>query len=291
MQLKQATLLSLALCVGTEASAQNIVELADSTNRFNILLTALETTGLDTVLEGTTEFTVFAPTDFAFQTALGTAGINNLINNPELLEQILLYHVVPGTITAAEVVNEEYLTTVYDQRLDISLTGNTVWVDSSVIQYVDLFASNGVVHVIDAPLLPNTENLLDTAEAVGGFDTLVAAVEAAGLSGALSAPGSEFTVFAPTDAAFGDLPDGTVPRLLLPVNIPTLSQILQYHVVAGRFYADEVVQLDSLTTINGLTLDVTVNASGVFIDGSQIIATDVETANGNIHVIDAVLLP
>ncbi|MFT4542202.1 MAG: transforming growth factor-beta-induced protein [Planctomycetota bacterium] len=290
MNFKNTAILSAVLAFGSTANAQNLVELAESTNRFNVLIAALEATGLDVVLEGSQDFTVFAPTDYAFYQSLGQAGIANLLANPEVLEQVLLYHVVPGLVPAADVVSSNYLTTVYDQRLSVELSAGSVLINNSLVQYTDLFATNGIVHVIDAPLLPNLSDLLETADEVGGFDTLIAAVGAAGLTPTLSSAGP-FTVFAPIDAAFGALPTGTVDRLLIPGNQSILSNILQYHVVPGRFYADQVVTMSSLTTVNNLTLSVSVVGNDVFIDGAKILLPDVETSNGNIHVIDAVLIP
>jgi len=286
----RSALLSTVIALGSTASAQNIVELADSTGRFNILLTALETTGLDVVLEGTQEFTVFAPTDYAFLQAFGQSGINNLLADPETLEQVLLYHVVPGVVSAADVVAADFLTSVYDQRLDVDVSSQGVWIDQSLVQYTDLFASNGVVHVIDTPLLPNLSDLVETAISNGSFQTLVTAVDAACLVPTLQSAGP-FTVFAPSDDAFANLPAGIVERLLLPGNKLVLSNILKYHVVPGRLYAEDVVTMNSLTTVEGLTLDVVINGGDVFIDGARVILADVETSNGNIHVIDAVLIP
>ena len=290
MQGLRNAILTLTVALGSSASAQNIVELAESTNRFQVLTAALEATGLDVVLEGTQDFTVFAPTDYAFQMALGTAGISNLLNDPELLEQILLNHVVPGVVTAADVAGSSFLTTVYDQRLAVEVNAGQVSIDGALVQYTDLFATNGVVHVIDAPLMPNVNDLLDTAAGVGGFDTLIAAVRSAGLAPTLDSQGP-FTVFAPGDAAFAALPAGSVDRLLVPSTQPLLARILQYHVVPGRLYADQVVTMSSLTTVNNLTLAVSLVGTDVFIDGAKILLPDVQTANGNIHVIDAVLLP
>ena len=112
---------SLLLGAGT-ASAQNIFELADSTNRFNVLTTALEATGLDqAVKDANTTLTVFAPTDFAFFQTFGQAGVNNLLlpQNLPILEQVLLYHVVPGALTSTDVVATDQLTTLLDQRIDL----------------------------------------------------------------------------------------------------------------------------------------------------------------------------
>jgi uncharacterized surface protein with fasciclin (FAS1) repeats len=133
----------------------------------------------------------------------------------------------------------------------------------------------------------STKNIVETAIEAGSFSTLVAAVQAAGLAGTLSGPGP-FTVFAPTDDAFAKLPEGTVESLLQ--NPEQLAEILKYHVVSGKVMASDVVNLSSATTVQGgkLTIDTT---NGVMVNGAMVTATDIETSNGVIHVIDTVLLP
>ena len=130
-------------------------------------------------------------------------------------------------------------------------------------------------------------NIVETAVEAGTFTTLVAAVQAAGLVDTLTSPGP-FTVFAPTDEAFAALPAGTVEGLL--ADIPALTKVLTYHVVAGKVMAADVVTLTSATTVEGSNL--TIDASdGVTVNGAKVVATDIECDNGVIHVVDAVLLP
>lgn len=100
-----------------------------------------------------------------------------------------------------------------------------------------------------------------------------------------------FTVFAPTDAAFAALPEGTVESLLKPENRDQLVAILTYHVVAGRVTAKDVVKLDEATTVNGQTVDINVVDGGVKINEASVVIADVAASNGVIHVIDAVILP
>jgi len=139
-----------------------------------------------------------------------------------------------------------------------------------------------------APPAQAEMDIVDTAIANGSFTTLVAAVEAAGLVDTLKGEGP-FTVFAPTDDAFNALPEGTVPALLN--DIPALTDILLYHVVAGKVMAADVVNLDSAVTVQGQPVAISVRDGNVFINDAQVIIADVETSNGVIHVIDAVLLP
>lgn len=137
-----------------------------------------------------------------------------------------------------------------------------------------------------APAGPGT--IMDVAASTGTFNTLVAAVEAAGLAGTLSGPGP-FTVFAPTDAAFSKLPAGTIEALLQ--DPATLASILTYHVVAGKVTAADVVQLTSAMTVNGQSVTIEVSGNTVRVGGATVTATDIQASNGIIHVIDTVLLP
>ena len=131
------------------------------------------------------------------------------------------------------------------------------------------------------------QDIVDTAVAAGSFNTLVTAVEAAGLVETLKGEGP-FTVFAPTDEAFAKLPEGTLEALL--ADKAKLTAILTYHVVPGKVMSQDVVELSSAKTVQGqsVTIDTT---EGVKIDGANVIQADIETSNGVIHVIDAVILP
>jgi len=133
-------------------------------------------------------------------------------------------------------------------------------------------------------------DIVDTAVAAGSFNTLVAAVTAAGLGDTLKGDGP-FTVFAPTDEAFAKLPAGTVESLLKPENKDQLQAILTYHVVPGNVMASDVVNLDSAATVNGQNLSISVADSGVMVDNAKVVTTDISCSNGVIHVIDSVVLP
>jgi uncharacterized surface protein with fasciclin (FAS1) repeats len=134
---------------------------------------------------------------------------------------------------------------------------------------------------------PQQPNLISVAREAGNFTTLLAAIDAAGLTETLEGEGP-FTVFAPTDAAFAALPEGAVEGLL--DDPEALTAVLTYHVVAGKTLAAEVTALDSVTTLQGGSLDVS-TADGVKIGGATVVAADITASNGVIHVIDAVLIP
>ncbi len=133
------------------------------------------------------------------------------------------------------------------------------------------------------------KTIVSTAVADGRFTTLVAAVQAAKLDGALSGPGP-FTVFAPTDDAFKKLPNGTVQSLLKDPE-GQLKQILLYHVVSGQYMASDVVKVTTVKTLQGGNLTINVTKDAVYVDNAKVVITDIKTDNGVIHVIDAVLLP
>jgi len=131
-------------------------------------------------------------------------------------------------------------------------------------------------------------NIVETASANEDFSTLVTAIEAADLVETLSGEGP-FTVFAPTNAAFEKLPEGTLEDLL--ANPEQLAAVLTYHVVSGEVPASEVVNLTQATTVNGATANIRVEDGVVFVNNARVVTTDIRTSNGIIHVIDTVLLP
>ena len=133
-------------------------------------------------------------------------------------------------------------------------------------------------------------DIVDTAVAAGQFNTLAAALEAAGLVDTLKSDGP-FTVFAPTDAAFAALPAGTVENLMRPENRDQLVAVLTYHVVPGEYPAASVVGMRSAATVNGQNLEIGASGDAVTVGGARVVTADVEASNGLIHVIDKVLIP
>ena len=277
-----------------EMPTQSIVEIAVANGNFNTLVAAVTAAGLADTLAGAGSFTVFAPTDEAFA-ALPEGTVEALLEDPEgALTDILLYHVVDSIATAQAVIGLEAVTTLNGADVTIEVVGEGVVLNGSVnVIITDIMATNGVIHVIDAVLLPPaeepTQSIAEIAVEAGNFTTLVAALDAAGLVEVLAGEGA-FTVFAPTDEAFAALPEGTVEALLEDVD--TLTDILLYHVVDGVALAEDVVTLESATTLNGADVTIEVTDSGVVLNGSvNVIVTDILATNGVIHVIDAVLLP
>jgi len=282
-----------------EPMLKDIVDTAVADGRFTTLVAAVGAAGLVDTLKGEGPFTVFAPTDDAFA-ALPAGTVDELVKpeNKQKLTDILLYHVVSGKVMAADVSALTSAPTVFGKDVAVKVDMGNVYINEAKVIITDIVTSNGIIHVIDAVLLPPSEDammekktIVDIAVADGRFNTLVAAVTAAELVETLSGEGP-FTVFAPTDDAFAALPAGTVDSLLLPENKQQLTDILVYHVVSGKVMAADVVTLTSAPTVLGKDVTITVKDGNVFLnDTVQVIITDIEASNGVIHVIDAVLLP
>ena len=282
--------------------AADIVDTAIAAGSFNTLVAAVQAAGLEDALRGDGPFTVFAPTDEAFA-ALPEGTVEGLLADPEALSQILLYHVVAGKVMAADVSDGLSADTLQGAPVAFTIVDGKPMINDANIVATDVEASNGVIHVIDAVILPPAEDameddamaddamatdIVDTAIAAGSFNTLVAAVQAAGLEDALRGEGP-FTVFAPTDEAFAALPAGTLESLL--ADPAALSDILLYHVAAGKLMASDVVERGFITTLLERPLTVTAVGDEVTINNAKLVATDIETSNGVIHVIDVVLIP
>jgi transforming growth factor-beta-induced protein len=266
----------------------DIVDVAVGAGSFNTLVAAVQAAGLEETLRGKGPFTVFAPTDEAFA-KLPEGTVEALLADPEALADILLYHVVPGKVMAADVSDGLEAETAQGSTVSFAIhSDGAPAINDALITATDIEAFNGVIHVIDTVILPPAD-IVDTAIAAGSFETLVAAVQAAGLEEALRGDGP-FTVFAPTDAAFAKLPAGTVEALL--ADPEALANILLYHVIDGKVMAADVSDGLEAATLQGSTVSFAIHSDGTpAINGALITATDIRASNGVIHVIDTVILP
>ncbi|MFK8023444.1 MAG: fasciclin domain-containing protein, partial [Ilumatobacter sp.] len=222
---------------------------------------------------------------------------------------ILTYHVI-GAEVPSSAVEPGDVDTVQGEAITIAADGDTLTVNDATITAVDVEASNGVIHVIDAVLVPPSIDpaallagdggdeaaapaeegtIVEVADAAGTFTTLLAAGEATGISAVLDAPGA-YTIFAPTDDAFAALPDGLLDALLLPENSGVLTAILTYHGLAAEVPSSDVAPGD-VATIQGEEITITVDGDVIMVNDATITAVDVEANNGVIHVIDSVLVP
>ena len=281
-----------------EPSPGNIVEVATAAGSFPTLLAAVEAAGLaDALSDDGASLTVFAPTEAAFA-ALPEGTLDALLADPEALANILTYHVLDSEVGVGAALDLAPTTVATLQGGDIALTkrdDDYLYVNLSQVVDYDIEASNGVIHVIDSVLLPpdltpSTMTIAEIAQADGNFDTLVAALTAANLVGAVNDPDASLTVFAPTDAAFEELGEAAVNYLLN--NLEILESTLLYHVVAGA----ELTSIDaiaatgtSLEMANGDEAMISLGESGLMIEGANIVTTDIVASNGIIHVIDVVL--
>ena len=277
-----------------------IVEIAQENGNFETLVTALEAAGLDSTLaDENGEFTVFAPTDDAFA-ALPEGTLDALLADTDLLTDILLYHVISDSVVGSETALSLAGSTqlmANESKLAITVRGDALYLNESMVIDTDIEASNGVIHVIDAVLTPINVgepegSIVDIALASPDLTTLVAALQAADLVGTLADEKATFTVFAPTDDAFAVLGEDAINALL--ADPAALSDVLLYHVIVGAA-ADSIdataLYGEFVTMANEAGVAIDIRDGELFVNDSQVIIRDIPATNGIIHVIDAVLLP
>ena len=255
-----------------------------------VLAAVLDSTGLDEALAGPGPFTVFAPTDAAFD-ALPPEVILGLLMDNAALTNVLTYHVAGDSLTSGDLSDGQQITTLFGEDVTVSIMDGTVMINDATVIVADLIGSNGVVHVIDAILLPpvpTPATVVDIVVNSPAHNILEAAVVAAGLVDALSGEGP-FTVFAPTDAAFAALPAGLIDELLAD---PTgaLTDILTYHVVAGAAaMSTDLTDGQTIATLQGEEVTISIDGMMVMVNDATVIVADLVADNGVVHVIDAVL--
>ena len=276
--------------------SNTVVDIIVNSEDHTVLEAAVLAADLAGALSAEGPFTVFAPTDAAFTALMEALEISaEELLAFEGLTNVLLYHVVGAQALAADLTDGQEITTLLDQDVTITINGMGVFVNQAMVTVADIMADNGVVHVIDAVLLPEMddnlpETVVDIIVASEVHTLLEAAVVAAGLVDALSGEGP-FTVFAPTDDAIVALTEAlsiTAEELLA---LPNLGEILQYHVVAADAFAEDLSDGQILTTLLGQDVTVSISDAGVMINDAMVIVADLEAENGVVHVIDAVLLP
>lgn len=285
-----ALLLAASLPLNASADeTQDIPTNAQGTGVHDTLVDAVVQADLLATLQGTGPFTLFAPTDQAFS----DAGIDLVaLDTPEgkaALQDILLYHVYSGEVPASAVTDGMLANMANGDNLKFGVNNGIVTVGNANVTMADVQASNGIIHVIDTVLSPPSLDVPATAQTTGIHDTLVAAVVQADLLATLQGTGP-FTVFAPTDQAFSDA-GIDLGALDTPEGKAALSDILLYHVVSAEVASSTVTDCMSADAANGQPLSFTVDANGVMVNDATVVAADVITTNGLIHVIDTVLSP
>ena len=280
------------MCAGIPAT---VVDIVVNSEDHTLLEAAVGAANLVDALSAEGPFTVFAPTDAAITALVEALEITaeDLLALPNLGE-ILQYHVVAGAAMSGDLTDGQEIETLLGENVTVTIDMDmNVFINNAQVTVADIEAGNGVVHVIDAVLLPPapvTNTVVDVIVNSEDHTLLEAAVIAADLVDALSAEGP-FTVFAPTDAAITALIEAleiTAEDLLA---LPNLGEILQYHVVAGAAMSGDLTDGQEIETLLGSNVTVTINAEGVFINDAQVTVADIEADNGVVHVIDAVLLP
>jgi len=260
-------------------------------------------------LGGEGEFTLFAPTNAAFAAFLRSADLTQeeLLSDRETLTQVLLYHGLVGRFMVEDVealAGENglaFLQTLQGSPLTLTVDDG-IFANTAKVTQADETASNGVLHVINAVLVPPT-SLADQLEAAGEgetFSILAAGVEAGGLREILASPDARLTVFAPTDEAFAEaLEELGLEAADLLADIPTLQGLLSYHVVPERLFSTDLKKRleeneGALTLASALpeaSLSITSTERGLFVNGVQVVVSDVVASNGVFHILNGVLLP
>ncbi len=271
-------------------SPKNIVEVAVANPDFSTLVAALQKAELVTALEADGQFTVFAPTNVAFNqlfTDLGVDGIDDLTK--EQLTPILLYHVVGAKVKSTDLTNG-YVTTLStgpgNKNVSLKVDATNLELNGGVgITSADINATNGVIHVVDKVLLPPT--VVDIALDNDNFSILVSALVKAELVETLKGDGP-FTVFAPTNDAFNALFEALDVTGIADLSKEALTPILLDHVVSGNVRSTDLTTGSVNTLNNSISIDVT---SGVKINGNiNVVLADVQGTNGVVHVIDKVIV-
>ncbi|HEY9087001.1 MAG TPA: fasciclin domain-containing protein [Anaerolineaceae bacterium] len=266
---------------------KDIVDTAAANPNFKGLVAAVQAAGLVETLKGEGPFTVFAPTDAAFK-KLGRSTLEALLKEPQKLAGILTYHVVAGKLYSGDVLKTTSVATVNGSDVVFTLKKGQPYINNARITVTNILTTNGVIHVIDAVILPPVGDIVDTVVANPKLKLLAAGVQAAGLVETLKGEGP-FTVFAPTDAAFKKL--GMPTLQALSKDPARLTSILTYHVAAGKYYSPDLAQMVALPSVNGADLLFGMNKGKLTVNNVRFVTTDIIATNGVIHIIDAVLLP
>jgi uncharacterized surface protein with fasciclin (FAS1) repeats len=298
-----------------ERNSNTIVDIAISNPDFSTLVAAVvKTNSVNFFSKSTLNGTVFAPNNAAFAQLPApfnnAQGINSITDPRDIkfLQQVLRYHVAVGKKTAAQLPNGGYntyktATTPNDNQLFVSrnIANQVVINGKSKVIAADIQADNGIIHVIDNVLFPPTKDIAQIAISNGAFTALVAALQKTGLVNTLTSVNTNVTVFAPTDAAFAQLPAplnnaANISAITDAGTINTLRTVLLYHVVGGRVFSADLREGISVPMLAGGNTTISlmggakVKGTGNSM-GSNIVLTDLLARNGTIHVIDSVLLP
>ncbi|MGE6219235.1 fasciclin domain-containing protein [Nubsella zeaxanthinifaciens] len=279
----------------------SIADIVAADDNFSLLETALNHAQLTGTLKGEGNFTVFAPNNAAFAAAGLDTDAKITAMSAETLKQILLYHVLPNRTPASAIptASNTAVATSANANVFVTKNANGVFVNGATVLTADVNAKNGVVHIINRVLMPASGNIVQAAQANANFSFLVAAITRASqgstnVAQVLSGTGP-FTVFAPTNQAFINAGFTTIASIQA-ASPATLTNILTYHVIAGRVLSSDLTEGAMPTTVQGGKVTISLTG-GAKVKGlgnttsSNITTTNVITTNGVIHAIDQVLLP
>lgn len=276
-------------------NTDTIVDLATGNSSLTVLTQALTKFPdlVTTLSDESGDFTVFAPTDEAFANLLAVVGQTSLDDIPEnVLRRILEYHVVVGTLMSTDLSDGANASTVLGENVVVDIDGSSVAINTSNVTTADVDAANGVVHIVDAVLIPGLEasivnTVVEPAYFNVNFTTLTSAVVQADLLTTLISREAQYTVFAPNNAAF----EAAGITSLDGISDEDLANILLYHTLDSEVLAANLPATGSTISALGGNFYLSINDNGVFINGStQVIATDVDADNGVVHVIDRTLV-
>ena len=278
-------------------TSNNIMDVARATPILSTLVTAIETAGLSSTLSGDGPFTVFAPTNAAFDN-LPDGVLQDLLDNPDILAQVLQYHVLNGKVMSADVTTGSVPTLLSGASIEVVVNGTQITLnDLSNVVGADVDASNGVVHLIDEVLIPPTielpkDNIVEIAQATPELSSLVAVLtKFPDLVTALSSDGT-YTVFAPTNDAFAALLTAIGQTSVDDVPESVLRSILEYHVISTAVVmSGDLSDGQTAEALSGETITVKIDDNGVFISDAKVALPDVEASNGVVHVMENVMVP
>merc|ERR1712176_933469 len=276
--------------------SNNIVDLAAANDNLSTLVSAVVAADLADALSGEGPLTVFAPTNDAFN-ALPAGVLDSLLlpGNVDQLRNVLLYHVVSANALSSSLVNED-IKTLNGDNVKITVMGSEVMVNDAKVIVADVIASNGIVHVIDAVLLPPANSIHDIITDIDDFSTLASAVDAADLSDVLSSGDGPYTVFTPDNKAFEKLPSSLLTKLLTPVWQPQLQDVILYHTVGGAILSSDLSDGLVAATLNYQANTLSINLDPPRVNGGSKILigaglVDLKADNGVVHGVDTVLTP
>ena len=279
--------------------AQSVVDIIVGSESHKTLESAVVAAGLVETLQGGGPFTVFAPTDDAFA-ALPKSTLDALLEDPTGdLKDILLHHVVAAKALSTDLSDGQIIETVFGQKITVTITEEGVLINGIKVSTANINADNGVIHVIEAVLLPDMRpaTVVDIATGNDDFSSLVAALTREDLSidfvAALTGEGP-FTVFAPTNAAFTALLEELGVTTLDDIDAATLEAVLKMHVLSGKVLSSGLSEGLLAETLFGQMVTFSLEGGALVTDPngreSNIIALDIDAKNGVVHVIDKVVL-